>query len=69
VRDSIRSQATIANVLFVGGGVLGAGAVVLAFLTQWKATESSPEAAQAPAAALAPWIGPMGGGVVAYGSF
>jgi hypothetical protein len=69
VRDSIRSQATIANVLFVGGGVLGAGAVVLAFLTQWKATESSPEAAQAPAAALAPWIGPMGGGVVANGSF
>jgi len=69
VRDSIRSQATIANVLFVGGGVLGAGSVVLAFLTSWRATEPSPEPAPAPAAALSPWIGPMGGGVVAHGSF
>ena len=66
VRDSIRSQATIANVLFVGGGVLGAGAVVLAFVTQWKSTEQAPEPA---AVAVTPWLGPMGGGMAAHGSF
>jgi hypothetical protein len=68
VRDSIRSQATIANVVFVGGGVLGAGAVVLAFLTQWKTAEST-EQAPAPAVAFAPWMGSTGGGMAAHGRF
>jgi hypothetical protein len=35
-RDRIASQASAANVLFVGGGVLGVGAAVLFFTTQWK---------------------------------
>jgi hypothetical protein len=65
VRDSIRSQSTVANVLFVGGGVIGAGAVVLAFLTKWKTEEAAP----APAVALAPWMTPTGAGVGAHGGF
>jgi hypothetical protein len=72
VRDAIRSQATAANVLFVGGGVLGAGAVVLAFLTQWR-SEQGPTAARparsAAQEALAPWIAPESVGVAAHGSF
>ena len=51
-RDSIRSQATLANVLFVGGGVLGAGAVVLGFTTRWKKEPS-----------VSAWIAPASLGV------
>lgn len=42
-RDSIRSESTTANVLFVGGGVLAVGAAVLAYTTQWK-SEKAPSA-------------------------
>lgn len=42
-RDAIRSEATLANGLFVTGAVLGAAAVVLFFTTNWR-----PGAAPAP---------------------
>lgn len=35
VRDTIRGRATVANVLFVSGAVLGASATVLFFTTDW----------------------------------
>lgn len=62
-RDSIRSEATTANVLFVAGGVLGIGAAVLGFTTQWKAEKSGPSVG------LNPWIGPAGMGLGARGRF
>jgi hypothetical protein len=64
VKSSIQSQATVANILFVGGGVLGLGAVVLAFTTHWKS-----EGTRDSSASIAPWIGPGAGGVAARGSF
>ena len=62
VKSSIQSQSTVANVLFAGGGVLGLGAVVLAFTTHWKGEGDS-------TVSLAPWTAPGGGGVGARGSF
>jgi hypothetical protein len=35
-KDVISAQSTVANVLFISGAVLGAGAVVLAFTTSWR---------------------------------
>jgi hypothetical protein len=72
-RDSIRSESTTANVLFVGGGVLAVGAAVLAYTTQWK-TEKAPGTSLG----LEPWLGtstsgnglqPSGVGVRANGHF
>jgi hypothetical protein len=62
VQNSIKSQATAANFLFVGGGVLGVGALVLAFTTHWKSETSA-------GIAFAPWIAPEGGGIGARGAF
>jgi hypothetical protein len=64
VKNSIQSQATIANVLFGTGGALGLGAVVLVFTTKWK-SEATPE----PTVSLTPWIAPEGAGVGARASF
>lgn len=63
-RDSIRSQATVADVLFVGGGVLGVGATVLALLTRWKT-----EPQTVGGVSLSPWFEPSAGGVCAYGRY
>ncbi len=63
-RDSIRSQGTLANILFVGGGVLAAGAVVVAFTTHWH-SEETPQAS----VALAPWMTLNGAGIGAHGRF
>jgi len=65
VKSSIQSQATIADVLFIGGGVVGIGAVVLLFTTQWK-SEGAPSDAPV---SFAPWLAPGAGGVGARGSF
>jgi hypothetical protein len=62
VKSSIQAEAAATDVLFVAGGVLGAGGVALAFLTRWKKTEGQ-------AFAVAPWIGPTGGGIGAHGAF
>jgi hypothetical protein len=64
VKTSIQSQATVANVLFIGAGVLGLGAVVLAVTTRWRSDASSDASA-----IIAPWIAPGAGGVAAQGSF
>lgn len=62
-QSSIQTQAMITDILFIGGGVLGAGAVVLAFTTQWKTST------EAQAFSLAPWFTGSGGGVGAHGTF
>jgi hypothetical protein len=66
VQKSIQTQATITDVLFIGGGVLGAGAVALAFTTRWKTHEAP---AKAQAISVAPWFTATGGGVGAHGAF
>jgi len=63
-RDSIRSQGTLANVLYVGGGVLAIGAVVAGFTTHWRS-----EDAAEPSVAVAPWMTVNGAGVGAHGHF
>jgi hypothetical protein len=63
-RDSIRSESTTANVLFVAGGVLGIGAAVLGFTTSWKSDKPA-----SPAVGVNPWVGPGGMGLGAHGSF
>jgi hypothetical protein len=67
VKSSIQSQATLTDILFTGGGLLGAGAVVLAFTTRWGSAETAPAPSQA--VTLLPWLGPSGAGVGAHGSF
>ncbi len=62
VKSSIQSQATVADVLFVGAGVLGAGAGVLAFTTRWKSEVGH-------AIAFTPWLFANAGGVVGHGTF
>jgi hypothetical protein len=47
-KDAIRTEATVANVLFITGAVLGAGAVVLAFTTDWKKDATAPRPPQEP---------------------
>jgi hypothetical protein len=63
-QSSIQTEATITDILFVGGGVLGAGALLLAFTTHWKDQEPSPKAVS-----LFPWVTPSGGGMGAHVSF
>jgi hypothetical protein len=63
-QSSIQSQATIADVLFIGSAVVGAGAVVLLFTTHWK-SEGSTEAP----VSFAPWLAPGAGGLGATGTF
>ena len=62
IKSSIQSQALWTDIVFTGSGLLAAGAVVLAFTTHWKSDE-------APAVAVAPWIGPGAGGIGANGRF
>jgi hypothetical protein len=62
-RSSIQTQATITDILFVGGGVLGAAAVFLGFTTRWK-TEGSPQGLS-----VAPWVTAGAAGVGAHASF
>jgi hypothetical protein len=62
VKSSISSQATVANGLFIAGGVLGIGATVLLFTTHWKSDS-------APAVAFAPWLSPSGAGLGSHGTF
>ncbi len=64
-KSNLQSLATVNDVLFIGGGVVGLGAVVLLFTTQWK----SPEAQSAAPVSFAPWLAPGSGGVGARGSF
>jgi hypothetical protein len=64
VKTSIQSQSVLANSLFAGGGVLGLGAVVLAFTTHWKSEEGNDTKVS-----VAPWVAPQGGGLGAEGSF
>jgi tetratricopeptide (TPR) repeat protein len=64
VKSSIQTQATITDILFVAGGVLGAGAVVLAFTTRWKT-----EAGGTQAVSVAPWFAASSGGIGAHGAF
>ena len=65
VRDSIRSQATSATALFVAGGALGVGAVVLGITTRWRTEQQ----ADARAASITPWVAPGNGGAVVHGHF
>jgi hypothetical protein len=64
-QDRIRTESTTANVLFVGGAAIAAGAGVLAFTTDWKGTAPRPTSA----ARVCPWLGPAGGGIAASGGF
>jgi hypothetical protein len=65
-QEHIRSQATTANVLFVAGAAIAAGAGVLAFTTDWHGSNRAPAAV---VGRVYPWLGPAGGGVGATGSF
>ena len=71
-RESIRSESTTANVLFVGGGVLAVGAAVLAYTTQWKSETTPGPTAESrrwlSVAGISPSIG-SGWGVGANGHF
>jgi hypothetical protein len=64
VKSSVQTQATVNDILFIGAGVLGAGAVALAFTTQWKTHDSTTQGLT-----LAPWFTGSSGGLGAHGSF
>jgi hypothetical protein len=64
-QSSIQTMATTADILFVSGGVLGLGAVALAFTTHWK-SDASPNA---PSVSFIPVFGPESAGLGAHGSF
>jgi hypothetical protein len=64
VQSSIKTQGTINDVLFIGGGVLAAGAVALVFTTRWKTTDAPSQGMT-----VAPWFVGSAGGVGAHGSF
>jgi hypothetical protein len=63
IKSSIQSQATAADVLFVGGAVLGAASVALVVTTRWRtaAGESS--------VSILPWADATGAGIGARGGF
>jgi hypothetical protein len=61
--SSIKTEAAIANSLFIGGGVVGIGAVALIFTTRWKSTDATT------GFVMSPWMGPTGGGLEAHASF
>jgi hypothetical protein len=76
VRDDVKSQAMLGNILLAGGGVLGIGAVILAFTTKWKSESgATPRSASASAAmrlpppTLRPWALPGSAGLAAVGAF
>ncbi len=63
VKSSIQTESTAANILFVSGAVLGAGACVLAFTTQWKSPQGTTIASLT--------VSPLGAapGLLAQGNF
>jgi hypothetical protein len=63
-REDIRSEATTANVLFVGGAAVAAGAGVLAFTTNWGGPARPPSKAK-----LTPIVSPQVAGLLATGRF
>jgi tetratricopeptide (TPR) repeat protein len=63
VKSSIQSLAMWTDILYVGAGVLGAGAVVLAFTTGWKTP------GEERTTSLEPWIGIGAAGIGAHGHF
>jgi hypothetical protein len=63
-KSAVTTQATINDVLFIGGGVLAASAGVLAFTTRWTTADSP-----AQGLSVAPWFLGSAGGVGAHGSF
>ena len=65
VRTSIQQESTVANILFVGGGALGVGAVALAAMTQWKSTEAPSHRGET----IVPWVTTGSAGVTASGDF
>jgi hypothetical protein len=65
-QDKIRSESTTANVLFVGGAAIAAGAGVLAFTTDWKGGGA---ASSRTTARLVPWFGLGGAGAGVTGRF
>jgi Na+(H+)/acetate symporter ActP len=64
-QSSIQSKATVANVLFISGGVIGLGALALAFTTHWKADAS----ADAPTVSFSPVVAPGSAGLGVHGCF
>jgi len=66
-KSAIQTESTVANALFIGGGVLGIGATVLAFTTHWKAEKGAGEGGAS--VRMAPWATPFGAGLGANGSF
>lgn len=68
--DSAASMATVANVLFIAGGVLTAAGVTLVIVGGNKSKESAIRSmSPAPKLALAPLVAPSGGGLFAQGTF
>jgi hypothetical protein len=65
VKDSLQTDAIVTDVLFGASGLLGAGAILLAFTTHWKDAEPAQ-----PAVSIAPWFTVSGSaGVGAHGTF
>jgi hypothetical protein len=60
-QSDIRSEATAANVLFVGGAAIAAGAGVLAFTTNWKSS-SRPPTKFTTGTRITPYVTPWGVG-------
>lgn len=67
----IRSSALIADVAFVSGGVLLAGTVIIAFLTDWDGADDAAETRgrEQTEARLRPFVGPQSGGFGVEGRF
>jgi hypothetical protein len=63
VQSNLKTLGAINDGLFIGGGVLAAGAVVLAFTTRWKSVDA------AQGMTLVPWVTGSSGGLGARGSF
>jgi hypothetical protein len=64
-QEKIKSESTTANVLFIGGAAIAAGAGVLAFTTDWKGGGAAPRTGTR----VAPLIGASSAGVVVTGGF
>lgn len=67
--DSAASMATVANILFITGGVLTAAGVTMVVLGGNKSSEHAAPAGSHPLLALSPLVSPGGAGLFAHGSF
>jgi hypothetical protein len=65
-KAEVTSKARTANILFVTGGVLAAGAVVVGVYTQWHAARKEPARR---ALEVGPWVDADAAGLLAGGSF